>query len=364
MARIPVTIITGFLGSGKTTLLNALLRQPDLRDAAVIINEFGEIGLDHHLVESADGQVVQLENGCLCCTIRGDLVTTLQDLYHRRAAGKVQKFGKAVIETTGLADPVPVMQVVLSDPMVSHVYELDGVVTTVDGVLGDVTLDGHEEAVRQVAVADRLLLTKTDLLTDGPDSLARLKGRLAKLNPAAPIVEVTRGNVPADLVFGSGLYDPASKVADVGTWLNDDAFRRGEGHAHSHDVNRHDAGIRAFCIEQEEPFTLRGLEMLFEALAGLEEGTGLEEGAGLDGGKLLRVKGIVRVAERPDEPAVVQGARNIFHTLEWLKGWPPDMPEGKRISRIVFITQNFDRSAVDEILALVGRMTGMVKAAP
>ncbi len=338
MARIPVSIITGFLGSGKTTLLNTLLRQPDLSDVAVIINEFGEIGLDHHLVESADGQVVQLENGCLCCTIRGDLVTTLQDLYHRRAAGKVQKFRRAVIETTGLADPAPVMQVVLADPMVSRVFELDGVVTTVDGLLGAVTLDDHEEAVRQVAVADRLLLTKVDLATKGIETL---KERLATLNPGAPIVEIVRGNVGADLVFGAGLYDPSSKSADVRTWLNAEAYTRPTAHLHDHDINRHDARIRAFCVDQEEPFTLRGLEMLFEAISGLEEG------------KLLRVKGMVHVAERPDEPAIIQGARNIFHTLEWLPGWPP----GSRNSQIIFITQDFDRTEIDEILALINRMT-------
>ncbi|MCZ6603654.1 MAG: GTP-binding protein [Alphaproteobacteria bacterium] len=343
MARIPVSLITGFLGSGKTTLLNRLLSQPDLHDVAVIINEFGEIGLDHQLVESADDTVIELKNGCLCCTIRGDLVDTLRDLYHRRTAGDVPKFRKAVIETTGLADPAPVIQVVLADPMVNHVFELDGVVTTVDALLGDATLDEHDEAVRQVAVADRIVVTKVDLCDDVP-RLEALKGRLARLNPAAPILDAVKGDVAADLIFGAGLYDPGTKIPDVQAWLNEAAYERDHDHAHghAHDVNRHDDRIRAYAIEHDAPITLRGLEMFLEGIAGVTEG------------KLLRIKGIVHVAERPDEPAVVQGAQNVFHGIEWLSAWPDD----NRSSRIVFITRDLAKAEIEETWALVERMTG------
>ena len=180
MNRIQVSIITGFLGSGKTTLLNRLLGQPELSDVAVIINEFGEIGLDHHLVRSADDTIVQLENGCLCCTIRGDLVTTLQDLFLRANASDIPKFHKVLIETTGLADPSPVIQVVLADPLVNHAYVLDGVVTTVDGLLGMATLARHQEAVRQAAVADRLVVTKCDLVETADGTCWK---RFAKVAP-------------------------------------------------------------------------------------------------------------------------------------------------------------------------------------
>lgn len=339
MARTPISVITGFLGSGKTTLLNALLRQPGLSDVAVIVNEFGEIGLDHLLVESADDTIIQLSNGCLCCTIRGDLVTTLQDLVHRRTAGRVAPFAKAIIETTGLADPVPILQVVLADPMVNHVYELDGVVATVDARLGDATLDQHEEAVRQAAVADRIVMTKIDLLADRA-GVSDLAARLRRLNPAAAILEAVKGDIAADLVFGAGLYDPSTKTPDVQAWLGQDAYGA-DDHAHAHDVNRHDDRIRAYSIEQEAPFTLRGLEMFLEAINRPTQG------------KLLRVKGIVQVVERPDEPAIVQGAQNIFHGIEWLAAWPDE----SRTSRIVFITQDLDRREIVDTLDLVARMT-------
>ena len=346
MTRIPVSIITGFLGSGKTTLLNRLLSRPDMSDIAVIINEFGEIGLDHQLVESADDTIVQLTNGCLCCTIRGDLVDTLRDLYYRRGAGLVPRFAKLLIETTGLADPAPVIQVVLSDPMVNHCYQLDGLVTTVDAVLGAATLNAHEEAVRQVAVADRIVLTKTDLLAGGKNdtsggSLGDLKSRLAALNPAAPQITAVRGDLDAVSLFGAGLYDPASKNPDVRSWLRAEAYIGADGHQH-HDVNRHDAHIRAYCVTRDAPFSLRGLEMFLEAVAGEV------------GDNLLRLKGIVHVAERPEGPAVIQGVQNIFHNIEWLTRWPG----GDRTSRIVLITKDFEHSNIEEILALIDRMTG------
>ena len=183
--RIPVTVLTGFLGSGKTTLLNKLLRRPELADTAVIINEFGEIGLDHLLVEKSDDEgMVTLNSGCLCCTVRGDLVRTMSELFLKRSKGEVTPFKRMVVETTGLADPAPILHTLMTDPLLASRYRLDGVVTTVDGVNGASTLDNHEEAVKQAAVADRLLLTKSDI-ADAP-KLDELKHRLQQLNPGAP----------------------------------------------------------------------------------------------------------------------------------------------------------------------------------
>ena len=177
--RIPVTVLTGFLGSGKTTLLNKLLRRPELADTAVIINEFGEIGLDHLLVEKSDDEgMVTLNSGCLCCTVRGDLVRTMSELFLKRSSGEVTPFKRMVVETTGLADPAPILHTLMTDPLLASRYRLDGVVTTVDGVNGGSTLDNHEEAVKQAAVADRLLLTKSDI-ADAP-KLCRAQ------EPAAP----------------------------------------------------------------------------------------------------------------------------------------------------------------------------------
>ena len=188
--RIPVTVLTGFLGSGKTTLLNKLLRRPELADTAVIINEFGEIGLDHLLVEKSDDEgMVTLNSGCLCCTVRGDLVRTMSELFLKRSKGEVTPFKRMVVETTGLADPAPILHTLMTDPLLASRYRLDGVVTTVDGVNGTSTLDNHEEAVKQAAVADRLLLTKSDI-ADAP-KLSELKSRLHQLNPGAPFYSIS-----------------------------------------------------------------------------------------------------------------------------------------------------------------------------
>src|ERR1043166_6933301 len=305
-SRIPVTVLTGFLGSGKTTLLNHVLKQPEMAATAVIVTEFGEIGLDHLLVESATDDVVLLNSGCLCCTVRGDIVNTLTDLFVKRVKGQVPYFTRAVIETTGLADPAPVLHALLSDPIVAERYMIDGVVTTVDAVNGAGTLDRQVEAVKQAAIADRLIITKTDLADP-----ARAKcppARLAALNPGEPQLQTAQGAIDASALFGLGLFDPQTKSADVQRWLNDEAvaaYHGDEPHDHAHephdDVNRHDARIRAFCITRDEPISWSALSGWLDALASMRSDD------------LLRLKAIVAIAEKPDQPVVLHGVQHLFH---------------------------------------------------
>src|ERR1700722_4679903 len=242
-SRTPVTLLTGFLGSGKTTALNHIVKQPEMAATAVIINEFGEIGLDHLLVEKATDDVVLMQSGCLCCTIRGDIADTLVNLFVDRAKGRIPGFERVVIETTGLADPAPILHALMSDPIVAERYMVDGVVTTVDAVNGAGTLDAQEEAVKQAAVADRLLLTKCDLAS--ADGRRALEARLAALNPGAPVIEVTGGAGDPAMLFTLGLFAPDTKTVEVRRWLGEEALHdapadaHGHHHAghHGHDVN-------------------------------------------------------------------------------------------------------------------------------
>jgi len=335
-SRIPVTVLTGFLGSGKTTLLNHVLKQPDMAATAVIVNEFGEIGLDHLLVESATEDVVLLNSGCLCCTVRGDIVNTLTDLFVNRVKGRVPYFTRAVIETTGLADPAPVLHALISDPIVEARYMIDGVVTTVDAVNGAGTLDRQIEAVKQAAIADRLIITKTDLAE--PEALAALTARLAALNPGAPQLQAAQGAIDPSALFGLGLFDPATKSADVQRWLRDEAVTAAhdghdDAHGHDHhDVNRHDARIRAFCVTRDRPISWNALSGWLDALASMR------------GDDLLRLKAIVAIAEKPEQPVVLHGVQHLFHPPVLLPRWPSE----DRRTRIVFITRDLPQQAIEE----------------
>ncbi|MGH8619745.1 MAG: CobW family GTP-binding protein [Burkholderiales bacterium] len=326
---IPVSVLTGFLGSGKTTLLGRLLRDPAMSRTAVIINEFGAIGLDHELIETSDENVVRLSNGCLCCNVRSDLVLTLGDLAARRAAGDVPAFERVVVETTGLADPAPILQALMTDRAVGEAYALDGVVTTVDAVNGLATLARYAESLRQAAVADRIVLTKTDL--PGAQAAA-VMDRLAALNPGAPVLPAVQGAIAPAALFDAGLYSATGKHPDVQAWLAHEAVA-GASHAHDH----HPEVMQTFCIVRETPVHAATLALFLSALA---------ENCGAD---LLRMKGIVRVAEQPDRPAVIHGVQHVYHAPVWLNRWPSD----DRRTRLVFIGRNIRESWVRNLLDLL-----------
>ena len=334
-SSIPVTLLTGFLGSGKTTVLNHVLKQPGMAATAVIVNEFGEIGLDHLLVERSSEDVVLLNSGCLCCTVRSDIVDTLTSLFVERVKGRIPFFTRVAIETTGLADPAPILHTLMSEPIVAARYMLDGVVTTVDAINGAATLDRQPEAVKQAAVADRLLLTKTDLAA--PEARQALEARLALLNPSAPIIPVAQGAIDPALLFNLGFFDPATKSVDVRRWLRDEAFASGHQHDDEHDhldVNRHDDRIRAFCIIRDRPISWAVLSGWLDGLATMR------------GDDLLRFKAIVALSDRPDEPVVLHGVQHLFHPPVLLPQWPSE----DRRTRMVFITRDLSREAIEATL--------------
>src|SRR5882724_9672066 len=335
--RLPVSLITGFLGSGKTTLLNRVLRHDAMKDSAVVINEYGEIGLDHLLVERVDGEVAVLASGCICCTIRSDLEETLRTLLVRRDRGEVSPFRRILIESTGLADPAPIVQLLLNNPLVSHFLRLDTVVTTVDAANAVHQLDHQYEAVKQVALADRLLITKCDLVSN----IAALEQRLRRLNPGARIERVMHGAIdPADL-FGAGLVDPEKKAVDVARWLNEQAFAASrehhdhDHHSHPHDSHAHhshDTSISSFVLAFDEPLDWMAVS---NWLAYLRSARGAD---------LLRVKGILNL-HGEETPVVIHGVHHVFHPPVALSEWP----DADRRSRIVFITRGIAR---EEVLAL------------
>jgi len=357
--RIPVTILTGFLGAGKSTLLNRILKDPAMKEAAVIINEFGDVGIDHLLVESSGDAIIELSDGCLCCTVRGELVDTLANLMDAVQTGRVKPVKRVVIETTGLADPAPVMQAIMGNPIIATNFDLDGIVTVVDAVNGSQTLDNHEEAVKQAAVADRLILSKRTMAS--PDVLEALEARLDTLNPRAALMDADSAEAGQVGVLVNGLYDPASKIADVGRWLRDedaheahhqhdhhhygadDHHHHHHGHDHQdpHDVNRHDSSIRSFSIIEDKPIDPMALDMFIDLLRSAH------------GDKLLRMKAIVAVSDRPDRPLVLHGVQNIFHPPSRLSAWPD--PQERR-TRMVLITKDLPEAFVKDLFdAFLGK---------
>ena len=346
---IPVAILTGFLGSGKTSLLNSLLKEDMLSNAAVIINEFGDIPLDHLLVERSDENIIELASGCLCCTIRGDLIDTIRDLLDRRDRKDVKAFDRIIIETTGLADPAPVLHSVMSEPMLLERCRLEGVVTVVDAVNGWATLDAHGEAVKQVSVADRIVLTKLDLLSgrEGEDKMFAIIARLRKLNPSARLLTTHRNEATAPRLFNMGLFDAATKTVDVRKWLSAEAFEVGEKrHRHNHhhqDVSRHDQHIRSFSFSEPQAISPAGLELFMELLKSYH------------GSNMLRMKAIVRVSDEPSRPIVLHGVQHVFHPPVRLREWP----DADHSTRMVFIVKDIEKPMIEGLFrAFTDQLTG------
>jgi G3E family GTPase len=320
-------------------LLNGLLKQPDLANTAILINEFGDAGLDHLLVEALHDEVVLLNAGCLCCTVRGDLVKALRTLFLRRVRAEIPLFERVIIETTGLADPAPILHTLITDPLIGARYRLDGVVTLVDAANGEATLDAQPEAVKQAAVADRIVLTKSDLAS--PVRIAMLRERLHSLNPGALIVPVADGVTNPKLLLDLGPFRPDTKVDAVVGWLNEEAYAQKHNHQHDHDEhdhhahhdrNRHDARIQSFCLTFDQPLRWNGI------------GTFLQMLIATRGENLLRIKGLLNLAGQ-DRPLVIHGVQHIFHEPRLLQEWPPG---DDRHSRLVFITRDLDRSVIEQ----------------
>jgi G3E family GTPase len=344
--RVPVSILTGFLGAGKSTLLNRLLKDPDMADTAVIINEYGEVGIDHLLVESSGDALVELSNGCVCCTVRGELTDTLMYFREALADGRIKAMKRVVIETTGLADPAPVIQSIIGNSAISEDFSIDGVITLVDAVNGLSTLDHHEEARRQAAVADRLILTKRLLSND--QQIAALTARLRALNPYAEIIDGDSGHAAHYVTLSAGLYDPATKIADVSRWLHDGAHddhicdddcghahdHHDHEHGHHHHGHAHADGIESFSIIHDRPVSPQALSMFIDLLRSAH------------GEKLLRMKAVVAMTDDPDRPLILHGVQSVFHAPERLAKWPD--PSDRR-TRMVLITKDLPQEFVQSL---------------
>lgn len=347
--RIPVTLVTGFLGSGKTTLINTALRAPGMARTVVVVNEFGEVGIDHHLVTSSSDQVMVLENGCLCCTVRGDLVGTLNALYHDRAAGRLLDFDSVVIETSGLAEPAPILQAFLSEPTLDGLYRVATVITLVDVVNWRSTSE-HDESVRQIALADEILLTKTDLAASA-SAEAEARRDIAELNATARISLVEWSPEAIATLLTRPGFDAADPGADPRPWLkldDEDAHIRA-GHDHHHDDHDHHQphyhlrgkGVESFVLLREQPLSRAELQFLLDGIT-------QNLGAGL-----LRVKGLVNIAGEPGRPAIIQGVQHLLHTMTWLEKWP----DADERTRVVFITQGMTGGELREVVETLDRVS-------
>ncbi|MDP2262917.1 MAG: GTP-binding protein [Hydrogenophaga sp.] len=334
VARIPITVLTGFLGSGKTTLLNRLLRQPDMHGTAVVINEFGSVGLDHDLVDHTQENMVLLANGCICCTVRGDLVEAFERLAQSPEAQRGE-LRHVVVETTGLADPAPILHTLMGDPRLARHWRLAGVACTVDAFNAMATLDQHPEAVKQAAVADRLLLTKTDLVP--PEQWAPVCDRLRTINPLAALTTESDGALEALLAL---LDRPTAPLVPLSSEPEAKrSFFFPVSAPGQHDPNRHDDHIRSHVIVREEPISREGFMAWLDMIAAMR------------GDDLLRVKGIVQLADDPEHPMVIHGVQHLFHPPETLPRWPSD----DRRTRIVFITRDIDAEDIEATLRIFER---------
>jgi G3E family GTPase len=328
----PVSLITGFLGSGKTTLLRRLLADPALADTAVLINEFGEIGLDHQLVERVDGDMVLLQSGCVCCTIRGELADAIKDLHSRRERGLMPAFCRLVIESTGLADPFPILSTVHADPVLRHHFRLGAVTTTLDAVNAPAQLDRQSESVKQLAVADRVVLTKTDIASE--TEAERSAGLIERYNPTATVIRAADEAIDAGLLIGEA-FAIGRKGSHAAAWFDRAIAALGKGRrlAHGHE-DAHDRGIASFALvlDRALDWTAFGLwlTMLLHA----------------HGAAILRFKAILNVAGA-DAPVALHGVQHLVHVPRHLSAWPDE----DRRSKLVFITHGIDRALIERSMA-------------
>jgi len=336
MERIPVTVLTGFLGAGKTTFLNKIMDEPGFGDTAVIVNEFGEVGIDGGLIQRVDERAFAMSTGCLCCTVSGDVRLTLLRILDEAEKGSGPSFSRVVIETTGLADPAPILQMFMSNDFMLSRFTLNGVVTLIDAVNGADAIERYKEARRQTAVADLLVLTKGDLALDpaSRNDLIELKNRVAHLSPNARLHD--RDEITAKTVFSLAAFDPAGKPPDVREWLRFEGSGNHEhhDHVHHHDINRHGDTASAFCFSATGPLDPENLD---RAIAALKT---------TFGPNLLRMKGLVEIEGHPSSPLVVHVVGHITSPPRLLDGWPAGMTE----TRIVLIVGGSDRETVRSVL--------------
>jgi G3E family GTPase len=319
---IVANLITGFLGAGKTSLLNRLLSKPVLADTAVIINEFGSVGLDHLLVESVDDNIVLLKSGCICCTIRTDLKDTILSLFERMRRGEVKPFTRLVIETTGLADPAPIVATLSADLMLKYHFRIGNIITVVDVPNGIHNIKTYAESARQVAVADRLIISKSDLADQ--QALEGLKHVLAAMNPAAEVLVLDEAADPAETLLVDTIHDLSARPAEVARWIAAETSH-GHHHEHAHDVNQH-GNIGAFVIETDQPIAWSRFALWLSMLIHVQ------------GQKILRLKGLIDI-EGANTPVVVHGVQHLIHKPLHLDEWP----DGIRRTRIVVIGEGLDR---------------------
>ncbi len=333
---IPVNVVTGFLGSGKTTLLQRLLSDPQLTDAAVLVNEFGEVGLDHHLLQNETTPTLLMDNGCVCCAIRGDLQDALRDLFDRRERGEVPAFRRVIIETSGLADPVPIAYTVLAEPVLQHHFRLGNVITVVDAVNGADQLESFEESVKQVAVADRIVLTKTDL-QDGADAhLARLHSRLTELNLSAPVLNALDAPTPQELIV-EDIHDPAGKAREVERWMS--AAEEPADHGHTD-------GVTSFALVFDQPLDWTAFGIWMTMLLNRH------------GDRVLRIKGLLNVTGVAT-PVLINGVQHVVHPPVHLEDWP----DQDRRSRLVFIVRDIDRARIEASMTAFNGLANPADAA-
>ncbi len=344
--RIPVTVLTGFLGAGKTTVLNHLLRHPGAERVAVLINELGDVGVDHHLVEQVDETLIVLDGGCVCCSVQGDLVAALKRLFMQAFRKEIPPIDRVLLETTGLADPAPVIHTLMEEPFIADRYRCDGVVTAVDVTHAAGQLKEHREAMRQAAMADRLLLTKCDLAA--PGDIAALQATLATLNPGARQIQTSQGEVSVDALFGCGLYTATGKLPEVAAWLGEaqvraaaaaaPAWRKPGKAAPAGPVTHHADGVESYVLRFDAPLPWwefsDALNLILQAYSN----------------RILRIKGVLNVRGDP-LPRVIQCVQHSVYPAVSLPAWPDTPPFDDRCSRLVFIVRGLPSETVVQTLS-------------